>query len=251
MKFCSTLAVVMLTATFPISAESLPELLRPVDPAIAAKLQSPTNYEFRLQRQAAKRYRIVEINLELLNQEGAQFTITPFDDLAIAVKTQTPSREPKQDRMREWVGVPDSAENLTIGSHGEPALIPPQIIALWVTEGPRDVPLEVARKVAIEERDTSRLQMLPKSSGEPGAPRITTRLDVVTVAGQWIARPGVEVVLQPIDDDPRYHFVFEVDQDKMPNSVHASSANERKLRAQKEYYDQVERERAAAATTKP
>lgn len=251
MKLSSMLASVLLFAAIPAAAESLPELLKPIDPAMAAKLMSQTNYDFRIQRQAAKRFRIVELNLAVLNQEGALFTITPFKDLAVAVKTQTVSREPKQERMREWVGVTENSENLVLGSHGEPVNIPDQSFSLWVSEGPREVPLRVARKVALDEGNTARLQMLPESSNAPDAPRVTTKLDVVTVSGQWFARPGVEVVLQPIDDDPRFHFVYEVDQDKMPNSVHGGPDTDGKLRAQQAYYEQIERERAVGPAPKP
>lgn len=253
MKLRPMFASALLIAAFPAAAAAapLPELLKPVDPAAAAKLMAPSNYDFRIQRQAAKRFRIVELNLAVLNQEGAVFTITPFKDLAVAVITQTTSREPKQERLREWVGVPDRAENVALGSQGEPVKVPEQSVSLWVSEGPREVPLKVARKIALDEGDRERLQMLPESSDAPDAPVVTTRLNVVTVSGQWIARPGVEVVLEPIVDDPRFHFVYEIDHEKMPNSVHGGADTERKLRAQRAYYEQIETERAEAAASKP
>lgn len=224
----------------------LPELLIPVSPAVEAKLMARNNFDFRVQRYAAKRFRIVDINFPLLEQEGALFTITAFPDLAIGVKARTPSRPPKQVGMREWVGEIDRSEHPYLGPDGEP-IDPDNRFSIWVREGPRVVPLKVARKVAAEEGDIARLQFLP----EPSAARITTKLDVITASGEWTARPGVQVILQPIDDDPRFHFVYEVDTDKVPTSSHGSPENDRKFRARREFLLQLEQERAAEEAESP
>lgn len=239
----ATLTGLLLFAfAFPAAPADLPELLIPVSPAAEAKLMARTNFDFRWQRYSAKRFRIVKLNLPLLEQEGALFTITPFPDLAIAVRTRTTSRLPKQEGMREWVGDIASSENLSLGAHGEPVDVPDyQSVSIWISEGPQEVPLKVARKVAAEEGDVARLQFLP----EPSAAKVTTRLDVITMTGQWMPRPGVQVLLRPIEDDPRFHFVYEVDTGKMPTSSHGGPENERKLRARKAFLLQLEKERAA------
>lgn len=185
---------------------------------------------------------MVDINFPLLEQEGALFTITAFPDLAIAVKARTTSRPPKQEGMREWVGDIASSENLALGADGKPVDVPDyQSVSIWVGEGPREVSQKVARKVAAEEGDIARLQFLP----EPSAARVTTGLEVITASGEWLPRPGVQVMLQPIDDDPRYHFVYEVDFDKLPTSSHGGPQNERKLRAQSAFFLQLQKEREA------
>jgi hypothetical protein len=235
--------LLLFAAAFSATPAELPELLKPVSPAIEAKLMARTNFDFRWQRYSAKRWRVVDINFPLLEQEGAQFTITAFPDLRIAVKARTTSRQPKQEGMREWVGDIDSSENVSLGARGEPVDVPDQSVSIWLSEGPRTVSLKVARRIAAEEGDVERLRFLP----EPSAARVTTKLDVITASGQWIARPGVQVVLQPIDDDPRFHFVYEVDWDKLPTSNHGGPDNERKLRAQRSFFLQLEKERAAEA----
>ena len=223
----------------------LPELLIPVSPAVEAKLMDRTNFDFRVQRYAAKRFRVVKINLPLLEQEGALFTITPFPDLAIAAKAQTTSRLPKQEGMREWVGETASSENVSLGAEGEPVEVPEQSFSIWVNDSPREVSLKVARKIAVEEGDTARLQMLPKPSSSE---KVTTRLDVQTVQGQWFARPNVTLILQAIEDDPRYHFVYEVDPRKMLNSVHGGGRDGARItREAQEFRSELEKERAEEA----
>lgn len=243
------LLAAVISAT-PAAAESLPELLKPVDSTVEANLMAKTNFDFRYQRYGAKKFRIVDINWELLRQEGARFTITPFEepgfeDLAVTVRTQTIDRDPYKDQTQNWVGEIEKSAWLAQGGPRD------QVLSLWINTGPQIVSLEVARKVAAETGDAARYSMIPKPSNPSNAPRATTKLDARTISGTWITLPGLKVQLQPIEDDPRYHFVMWVDRDKVPADSHGGPENARKFRELDEFTKQVERDRREASLTEP
>lgn len=244
------IGALLAVAALAAAAEPLPELLKPVDPAVEAKLMAKTNFDFRQQRYAAKRFRIVDINWELLSQEGARFTVTPFEepgfeDLAITVSTQTTDRDPHKDQLQNWAGeIEGSAWLAQGGSNG-------QVLSLWINTGPREVSLEVAREIAADTADTARYAMVPKRSNMPDEPSVTSRLNVRTLSGVWIPLPGLQVKLQPIDDDPRYHVVIWVDRDKVRSGSHGGPDNERKLKALIEFREQLKKERSEAGLDQP
>lgn len=246
-------SVLLLVAAPPATSESLPELLKPVDPAVAAKLMARTNFDFRKQRYAAKRFRIVEIDWALLSQEGARFTITPFPeplfaDLAATVQTQNTARDIQgEGQMREWVGEIENSATLEYSLNGEPIESTNDPFSLWITSGPQEVSLQAAREVAAETGDTARPGMLPTRSDLPGAPRVITRLNLRTVSGLWYV--GAErIMLEPIRDDPRYHFVYWFDRDKVPMGSHGEDPEMlRKTRERNDFDQQLEKERREAA----
>src|SRR5687767_12104828 len=69
------------------AAQESNELLLPVSDQEVARLMEKSNYRLRGQLYPAKRYRFVRINYALLDQSDSEFSITPFDDLALRVST--------------------------------------------------------------------------------------------------------------------------------------------------------------------
>jgi hypothetical protein len=205
--FCVSLAFALLvTLVLPARSQELPELLRPVEAESVARLHEPTNYGFRLQRYAAKRYRVVDINFDLLSREGAEFTITPFEDLQIRLKAKQTRGLSSQGQLREWVGTQVLPGEIKWQVEGQ-SMSPPELpVTLWVRTGEHDVP---------------------------------------SLSGDWIVfTRGKRVAIRPIDDDPRYHIVYEIDEEKMPQSAHGGEESSRKLQAFKEFKEQLEKERA-------
>jgi hypothetical protein len=238
----STLAsVLLLTFTLPARAEELPELLQPVDPAVEAQLMAKSNFDFRQQRYSAYRFRIVDINWELLDEEDRRFTITPFTepvfaDLAVTVQTQTLDRDTIPDDLTaNWVGeIVDSAWLRQGGSN----FFGP--ISIWITTGLQEVTLKAARRVAAE-TDATRYAMLPA----PSKQLVTSKLNLRTLNSVWVPAPGKELIIQPISDDPRYHVVYLVDPEKVP--VGGNGPEEiRKMRALDEFDEQLDKERQEA-----
>lgn len=243
----STLTSLVLCAfALPSPAEELAELLMPVDPAVEAQLMAKSNFDFRQDRYFAYRFRVVDINWKLLDEKGARFTITPFTEpvfaeLAVTVQTKTLDRDTIPDDLTtNWVGeIVDSAWLRQGGSNFAP-------VSIWITTGLQEVTLKAARKIAAETGDTTPYAMLPA----PSKQLVTSKLNLRTLSASWIVSPGVELILQPIPDDPRYHFVYLVDIEKVPASSHGDGGPDeiRKLRALDEFNEQLDKERHEAAS---
>lgn len=253
--------VPLLVAALPVAvvaAESLPELLKPVDPSVEAELLANTNFDFRRQRYGAKRFRIVDIDWALLEREGARFTITPFEDpqlaeLAVTVRTKTTDLDPIQDERRQWVGEIENSAGWGYKLDGEPVWIPNQQFSLSIISGLQEVSPKAARKVAAETGgEVIAFGPRPEPSELPDAPRLITKLDVRTLFGMWLPAPGVQIQIMPITDDPRYHFVSWIDRDKVPaGTEHLSPDDQRKQRARMEFEEQLQQERRKAASGHP
>jgi hypothetical protein len=233
------------------NAAPVPELLKPVDGSIAAKLNSSGNYGFRLQRFVAKRYRIVDVDFSLLDQPDAVFTITPFEDLQVTVRAVRDTAPPAGEQLRRWTGQLDftglgvysvRADNTRVEVKSLP-------ISLWVRSGLQEVPVKLAREIAVERGDSVRLQALSSvTASQDPSRRVTTKLPLRTISGEWLVlSKGKQVRLRPIDDDPRYHFVYEVDPDKEASGSHGDASSARKLDAITQFRQQLERERLQEA----
>ena len=243
----ATLTSLLLFAfALPTPAEELPELLKPVDPAVEAQVMAKSNFDFRQQRYLAYRFRIVDINWELLDEEGARFTITPFTDpaladLAVTVETKALDVDSIPDDLtRTWVGeIVDSAWLRQGGSNFQP-------VSIYITAGLQEVTLKAARKIAAETGDATRYAMLPA----PSKQLVTSQVNLRTLSTGWIPSPGAEVILQPITDDPRHHFVYVVDPEKAPAGSHGGGGAEeiRKMRALDDFNEQLDQERQEAAS---
>lgn len=118
---------------------------------------------------------------------------------------------------------------------------------LNVRSGGYPAPLSLAHKTAAEQRATG--ESSSSFSAEPpvSAERnVMTRIDVKTVGGDWaLLGKGAQVVLVPVEDDPRYHVVYEEDRSKVPNSAHGNAEAAEKLRRQREFMRSLDAERAA------
>jgi len=229
------------------NAAPVPELLKTVDESIVAKLNGTGNYGFRLQRFVAKRYRIVDIDFSLLEKPDAVFTITPFEDLQVTVRATKDTSAAAGDQLTRWTGQLDFSGLGIYSLRPDNTLVQLQSlpISLWVRSGPHEVPARLAREIAEERGDYGRLQALPDltASHDPSV-RITSKVPLRTISGEWLALPkGKRVRLRPIDDDPRYHFVYEVDPDKEASGSHGDESSARKLSAITQFREQLERER--------
>jgi len=236
-------------------AASAPELLKPVDERIVAKLNEKTNYGFRMQRFVAKRYRIVDVDFSLLEEPDAAFTITSFEDLQVRVRATKSASPPAGEQLKRWTGELDFAglNAYSIRPDGSQVEIKSLPLTLWVRSGPHEVPVKLAREIAAERGDIAGLQALPSvtASEDPNL-RITVKLPLRTVNGEWIVlNKGKQVRIRPIDDDPRYHFVYEVDPDKEARGFPGDENSRRKLDAIAQFRQQLERERMEEASKEP
>lgn len=207
-----------------------------------------------MQRFVAKRYRIVNINFPLLEQGGAEFTVTPFDDLQVKLKAERTFGPSSGGQLREWVGSLDTGGDSLTGTtpDGKTVVIPELPVRLWVRTGDHEVPLKVARRIAAERGETARLKALPELSNAPGAPLTTTKLPLQTLSGDWVIRSkGKQVAIRPIEDDPRYHIVYEVDGSKLATASHGNEESTRRLRAIAQFREQLDRERAQEEAVRP
>jgi hypothetical protein len=86
---CAMALMLGVLATWAAS-QGLPELLIPVSQDAIAKCARPQNFDLREVLYDAKpwRYKIVKINVELLKQENATFTITPLPDDQITLQAK-------------------------------------------------------------------------------------------------------------------------------------------------------------------
>jgi hypothetical protein len=230
--------IVMVFAGLPvaaIAAQDSSELLLPVSEQEVAKLMEKSNYRLRAQLYPAKRYRFVKINYKLLEQPDSKFSITPFDDLAAEVSAVRIEPANSSGQFVQWRGEIIDRR------------FPSRAIVLNVRSGGYQAPLSVARKIAAElraagESSSSFSAELPSSADR----HATTIIDVKTVGGEWVLlTKGARLVLMPVEDDPRYHVVYEEDRTKVPNSAHGNPETTEKLRQQQEFMRNLETERAA------
>ncbi len=218
-----------------VAAQESSELLLPVSDKEVAALTQKSNYRLRAQLYPAKRHRFVKINYKLLEQPDSKFSITAFDDLAVQVVGVGVEAANSSGQFVQWRGeIVDSR-------------FPHRAIVLNVRSGGYPAPLSLARKIAAEQRATG--ESSSSFSAEPpvSAERnVMTRIDVKTVGGDWaLLGKGARVVLVPVEDDPRYHVVYEEDRSKVPNSAHGNAETAEKLRRQREFMRSLDAERAA------
>lgn len=232
-------------------AGPLPELLKPADGPSVARLQDHSNFGFRGQLYAAKRSRIVLINFDVLEQEGATFTITPFDDLqmtAVAKQLKGPS---SYEQLTEWRGQLVSDQELFgTDTAGNSVKLPPMPLDLWVRNGDHEVPLKLARELAREARNAGSPVMLPmRSDAGPDArgQAVVAKVPLRTLTGRWfVPERGTNFVIQPIEDDPRFHVIYEEDSGKVVRGTHAlDEAEQQKLQRHRQFQEQLDEERRA------
>jgi hypothetical protein len=249
-RFGGSLILLLMLPLLTLAAP-LPELLKPVDDVSIARLQDRSNFGLRGQLYSAKRSRIVLINFDVLEQEGAQFTITPFDDLqmtAVAKELRGPS---SYDELTEWRGELVSGQELYgTDSAGKQVTLPPMSLDLWVRNGDHEVPPKLAKELAREARDAGRPAMSPtRSDAASDAPgqAVVTKVALRTLTGRWfVPQLGTSVVIQPVEDDPRFHVIYVEDSTKVVRGTHAlDEAQQQKLQRQRQFQEQLNEERKA------
>ena len=123
--------------------------------------------------------------------------------------------------------------------------MPLPTVHLWVRTGAHEVPLRLIKEIATTaEARTS--QRLPDLSGAPDDDtRAFTRLNLQTLSGEWFVPTLVnEIVIRPIDGDPRFHIIYEKDREKIPQSADdvPSEETKRKFQMREQFMRDLERE---------
>ncbi|HMN44533.1 MAG TPA: hypothetical protein PKE27_08175 [Povalibacter sp.] len=224
------------------SAESIPDLLLPVDEADLVRLQSPSKYGLRHQAYFAKRYQIVRINFALLETAGQTFDVAAFPDTTLRMVARDVAGIPSGENLREWTGeIVSPAIPPDSGVDSPDVLHPP--VNFWIHTGALPVPVRVAREIEQAGGKSVVFGALPDQD-----PHAFTKIDVQTLSGRWfVPALNAAFVIQPIEDDPRFHIFYEADFDKIPQGTHPGNAmNEEKLRRMREFLDELDSERRAA-----
>ena len=235
------LSVILASVGATASAQTLPELLQPVDKQVESQLMSEKNHAFRIQVYPAKQFKIVNVNFSLLESDVPEFTITLPGQVKLTVTRRPGGVAQQSEQTRIWSGIVTKAEykGSAVGNRAE---LPPAVVDLWVRTGPQEVPISLLKKIA-DERGVE-AETIPQVASEARATQITTRLDLKTLSGSWVVPAlGRTFVIQPIDDDPRYHVFLEQDPERMATGAHDSADSERKLKASQEFRLRLEKER--------
>lgn len=221
-----------------LSAEDSKELLVPVDAATITQLSAKTNYRLRAQLYPAKRYRFVTINYDLLKDPQGTFTITAFDDVSIRVTASSLEAADPDGQLLAWRSEPIDTP---VG--------PKLRVNLYIRDGIQQVPVDVARRIAPTPAGGYATSPRPSFGPAPGAAeQATVGVELRTLQGEWmILLKATRLVIVPVEDDPRFHVVYEVDSSKVANSSHGGPDNERKLAEWSRFMKQLQSEKAAEA----
>jgi hypothetical protein len=226
------------------SAESIPRLLLPVDNSDLNRLQSKSKYGLRQQIYFAKRYQIVRINFSVLDKPGQTFDVDAFPDLTMRMVAKSIAGPPSGDSLREWTGEIVSPALSRESGIDSPDLLHPSV-AFWVHTDAQ-VPIAAAREIAKSQGTSPEALSALPDQDLPRA-RAFTKLNLRTLSGDWfVPALGAQFVIQPVEDDPRFHIIYEPDPDKVPQGTHGGNPlNEEKLRKAREFSDRLEREKRA------
>jgi hypothetical protein len=185
----------------------------------------------------------------VLDKPDQTFDVNAFPDLTIRMVAKSIAGPPSGDSLREWTGEIVSPALPKDDGIDSPDLLHPRV-ALWIRTGTQ-VPVAVAREIAKSQgASTEALSALP----DEDLPRTKafTKLNLQTLSGDWfVPALGAQFVIQPVEDDPRFHIIYEPDPDKVPQGTHAGDPqNEEKLRKAREFADQLEKEKRAVDEAK-
>ena len=241
-------------------AQTPPELLLPLEQQEIGELMNKSNYGLRGQLYFAKRYRLAKINFDVLAQPNATFSITPFDDLTLVLSSKDLKGPSSFGNLREWSGelISPSLREV-VDSRIPAALRANQRITLWIRSGEHEVPIELIRKMAAENKHQEgggQAAALPNIDGAPretANARVFTKLDLQTVSGEWfVPAKAARIVIRPVEDDPRYHLIYEQDETKMPqggDSVRPETSE--RLRSYSRFREGLELERSRELAESP
>lgn len=234
-----------------------PELLLDVDKQAITKLMDPSNYGFRAQRYFAKRYRIVGINFDVLDKAAAEFTVSPFDDLQMTLVPAPERYSSVFGEIRQWNGTLKYPELQAIDVPSD-SKVPESIripVTLWVRTGAHEVPLSLLRKLATDHGDAETVTALDSSRAEEASqaePEGFGKLPLRTISGQWFVPPlRTNMVIRPIDGDPRFHVIYEEDPSRVPRMMDTPNAEGIRVQEErKEFLRQLDEEKARARAEK-
>lgn len=229
--------VVAVVAAFcvaaPAQSENLPPLITPAgknDPA-AQKIDRKTNYTLREQLYIAMpdQYQIVKVDFGLLEKPDTRFTIDAFGTSITVQAVETDSAASSDERNRMWQGriidpVPKAIANSATSEADRQALADSLLaINIWIMTTSREVPQSLLQERVAGNDRTPTMGTHPDSTamGEEG---IVRKMTVRMVNASWLlADQGRKMVLQPIDEDPRYHLLFELDPSKLARGPNADA----------------------------
>jgi hypothetical protein len=244
-----TLTIVFTLSAARLQAQEIPELLQPVEPQVIEALMSKSNYGLRSQLYFAKRYRLVRVDFALLERADAEFSITPFADLSARVSTREVQGPSSFEQLREWSGelLSPVSRSYSVES-ARPMLHELHRVNLWIRSGAHEVPLELVRKIQAERGDATAFGALPDLSSAPaaGLGRVATKMELQTLSGEWLVPARLaRMVIQPVEDDPRYHVVYERDLEKTPQGADSPNRNTtEKLKRRAAFMEELQLDRA-------
>ena len=231
--------------------ETLPELLIPVDEEIQAKFATRSNFDLREVTYFAKRYRIVQVNFDLLDKQKAEFTITPFANAQVTVEVTDVSSPASFGASREWQGTLKSPRIKPQVVHGEIDQTQLEELAnkiiFWVSNEPIDVPPALIRELESESSKPPLISNAPGGSNAAGDTAVM-KIKTPTLSGKWLVpslRNSMRVM--PVPEDPRYHVVYEEDPERAPRGKDF----EARRRAYGQFREALEIERKQFESTRP
>lgn len=246
-RWITACAILITSCWTSVQAQQSGELLLPLDQKTVSKLERKSNFDLREQLYPSKRYRFVKVNFELLAEENASFTVTPFPDLQFEVTAKDVASPGSTEGYRLWRG--EIVNTGMTDTNGIPVLVP---IGLVIRSGEQEVPVKLIRELAEERGDKRTLAALPSSDTPERSEfrgKLSTIMNLQTVSGDlYMFSRGAHVLVEPIADDPRYHVVYEEDESKVVSGSHDQSPEAAsKFKRYKTFRDQLEKERKEAA----
>jgi hypothetical protein len=187
--------------------DELPDLLLPVDNSVAQALDSPDNFHLRDMLYAAKRHRFVRVDADTLKAPGAKFVFRGFDAPLIV---ETLTADQKEGYML-WSGsvVSRTGNQITFGQSMSAKQYERAVESLYrVHLGTRSFEFELPQTSrAHGGNDNFQLH--------DGIPASSDKILVTTVMGEWeLFESKSLIALMPIEEDPRYHVLMEIDREK-------------------------------------
>jgi hypothetical protein len=212
--------IAILTSLRVSAQEPLPELLVAVDQKINSKFAAPSNFDLREATYFAKRYRIVQINFDLLEKPRAKFTITAFPNARVTVQATNIATPASFGASREWEGTVIEPRIHPQAMTGD--VDPEQIevlankVSLWVSNEPIDVAPELRKELESAPSKQALISNGPSRSSTADNTAVM-KIRTPTLSGKWLL-PALQTSIRvmPVPEDPRYHVIYEEDRSKVP-----------------------------------
>jgi len=155
--------------------------------------------------------------------------------------------------LRQWNGILKFPELQLIDGSSDSTL-PSSVhipVTLWVRTGNHEVPLALVRELAMERGNTGTFSAsdgTKASGGTQSEPQGFGKLPLRTISGQWfVPSLRTNMVIRPIDGDPRFHVIYEEDPSRVAQMLDTPSPEgTRILEERKEFLRELEAEKARA-----